>query len=249
MQLGRYPKQPRIGGAPSGSIPREHTHPLTASLSRVPASAGQHLLPLQRLSSLRHLCDLQLHEHALLRHVTESPDLHAPFLIFAQDICQLPPNMPLERAAESAGAHNLWVFALARALHGIPETPVQHEVCFIALQRGRFLELTAASLDLPAEKQRLLLLAGLLATLPAICEEPLHDVLRHLHAGAPVSALLHEPDETASLLFSLLLAIEAGDFDLVAELLAHTPILGEQAALLYGKAAIWSRRVLGSAGA
>jgi c-di-GMP-related signal transduction protein len=222
---------------------------LTESLVRASASAGEHLLPLQRFSALQHLCDLEFTEHALLRLLTESPDLHAHFLVFARDICQLPPNMALERAAESVGARNLRVFALARALDGIPETSWQREVCFIAVQRGRFLELTATALDIPVEQQRSLFFAGLLATLPAICEASLYDVFHHLHVGAPVSQLLHEPDETASMLFSLLLAIEVRDFDRVAELLAPTPITGEQAALLYGKAAIWSRRVLGSAGA
>lgn len=248
MQLSRYPKHPRIRGASSRSCPREYTHPLTDSLALAPSSFGGHLLPLQRFSALQHLCDLKLHEHVLLRLVRESPDLHAPFLLFAQHICQLPPNMPLERAAEIVGAKNLRVFALARALEGVPETPWQREVCFIAVQRGRFLELTATALELSVEEQLPLFLAGLLATLSAICEASLYDVLHHLHAGAPVSALLHEPGDAASMLFSLLLAIEVRDFDRVAELLAPTPITGEQAALLYGKAAIWSRRVLGNAG-
>ncbi len=248
MQLDKHRKQPLIQGLSSESMWRNTAPPLLELFVRRNTPLDAPLLPVNSLEQLHGALRMLHQEQALLRHVLDTPSLHDRFLSFAQDVCQTPSGSSLANAVQTAGHDNLGVFVLMQALENIAETPTQCSVCFVALQRGRFLELTAAALDLHDEHRRMLFLTGLLATLSPLFAASARDVLLHLVPDVSIAELLHEPDETSALLFSLLFAIEDGDFDHVAELLTRTSITGEQAALLYGRAAVWTRRVLGSPG-
>jgi len=187
--------------------------------------------------------------HQLLR---ESGHLHAPFLEHVGGHAQPsePPQRPegvLDFALRHAPQQLVQRFLFAHFLSGMLPEPPGPELTIAAVQRGRFMELVADESRMDFEAGAMYM-AGALSSLDALTGLPLDVALHCVEAPDRVRDVLladsreHSPERE---LLQLAGHIENGDWDACEPLLAECNISGERAAMLYGKAAIWTWMLLG----
>ncbi len=233
---------------PVGDI-TEHDSPLESFRFPFIPPNSPHLLPLDSFDPLRFLVESTQHPGLVTEYLVNDLGLHADFLKYARELCQLEGRASFRGALREVGEDRTRSFIAAKMLNSIAVSDVQRESVFVAMQRGRFMELAALELDLPEDTGVRLFLVGMLATLSGICDAPMDVFL--IRTG--VEDLLHDLGISAESeevrLFELILGIEYKDWELLEGLLHGQAMDLDRASTIYGKSAIWSRRILEHPGA
>ena len=162
--------------------------------------------------------------------------------------------MSLETALGYAQPEYYRRFIFGQSLLDLMPPAKNVDLVHIAMQRALFLELTAMR-SRDNVQPEIMFLTGLLSTLDSICSMAMEDLLSVLDPPDAVISLLADVwpapmqpgsenrDSSAGLLL-LLQCIESGLWNACTPLLEQHGIAGQEAATLYGKAAIWAHLTL-----
>ena len=129
-------------------------------------------------------------------------------------------------------------------LSDMAPTSKAEELSFISVQRGRFLELVARTIDPSPFTGDTMFMLGLFSKLDALLNQPMEEIIGPMPLDQEIKLALFGEHNRAHAWLELVEAVHLGSWERAGELLEGFGVGSEQASTLHARATAWTHNIL-----
>ncbi len=144
------------------------------------------------------------------------------------------------------GVKNTKIWLRVNLLSDINQTPMASEVCTLAVQRAKFLEVASGKSQSASLDPDSMFIVGLFSLLDTLLGMPIQEILQDIPLDDKIKEALYGNDKNVAAWLQLCRLIEEGSWDSLEDLILQVGSDPEVLAAAYSQAQEWTGKIIKS---
>lgn len=152
----------------------------------------------------------------------------------------------IQQAVSMLGVKNTKIWLRVNLLSDINQTPMASEVCTLAVQRAKFLEVASGKSQSASLDPDSMFIVGLFSLLDTLLGMPIQEILQDIPLDDKIKEALYGNDKNVAAWLQLCRLIEEGSWDSLEDLILQVGSDPEVLAAAYSQAQEWTGKIIKS---